>query len=265
MICGTLADMSSARSVSSTIWKFIVGLLVALLIVLFAAEFGLRWFIGNELRSSFEAQAAEDGVTMTEDPTISFGATPLILSAVRGVVPEVEVTTPSTLQITGQEILGQPEAHVVLDDLDISDRDNPVAARMVTTTEVPEEFLLATIQQSMEANNGGGLIEISDVTSNPAQGTLDIEFNGGAAVLNLLPAPVDGQLTFEASGGSLFGFDLPSQVTDLITAGLREGVNDQAHGFRIDEFEVVEGGARLKLSGEDVALSEVADPQLTQN
>lgn len=68
--------MSSARSASSTIWKFIVGLLVALLIMLFVAEFGLRWFIGNELRSSFEAQAAEDGVTMTEDPTISFGATP---------------------------------------------------------------------------------------------------------------------------------------------------------------------------------------------
>ncbi|WP_042620638.1 LmeA family phospholipid-binding protein [Corynebacterium marinum] len=257
--------MSSARSASSTIWKFIVGLLVALLIMLFVAEFGLRWFIGNELRSSFEAQAAEDGVTMTEDPTISFGATPLILSAVRGTVPEVEVTTPSTLQITGQEVLGQPGAHVVLTDLDISDRDNPVAARMVTVAEVPEEFLLATIQQSMEDGGGGDLIGVSDVTANPAEGTLDIEFNSGVAVLNLRPTPVDGQLTFEASGGSLLGFNLPSQVTGLITAGLQEGVKEQAGQFTIDEFEVIDGGARLRLSGENVALSEVADPRQTQS
>ena len=265
MICGTLADMATARSVSSTIWKFIVGLLVALLILLLAAEFGLRWFIGDELRSNFEAQAAEDGVTLNEDPTISFGPTPLILSAVNGMVPEVEVTTPSTLQITEQEILGQPGAHVVLNDLDISDRDNPVAGHMLTTAEVPDEYMLATIQRSMEEGNGGGIVQITDLTSNPAEGTLDVAFNGGAAVLNLIPRPVDGQLTFEAGGASIFGIELPGQVSDLITAGLREGVNEQAHGFTIEEFEVIDGGARLRVSGEDVPLNEVTDSQLPQS
>lgn len=265
MICGTLAYMASARSASSAIWKFIVGLLVALLILLLVAEFGLRWFIGNELRASFEAQAAQDGVTLAKDPTISFGASPLVLSAARGTIPEVEVTTPSTLQITGQEILGQPGAHVVLNDLRISDRENPVAGYMVTTTEVPDDYLRAVVQQSMESENGGGLISITDVTSNPSGGTLDVEFNGGAAVLNLTPQPVDGQLTFEAAGGSFLGFNLPTQVTDLITASMRDGVTDQAAGFTIEEFEVIEGGARLRLSGENVPLSEVADTQLQQN
>lgn len=247
----------------SSVWKFLVGILVALLVLVLVAEFALRWFIGNELRSSFEEQAAADGVTVQEDPSISFGATPLVLSAVRGIVPDVEITTPSTLQVTDQDVLGQPGAHVTLTDLDIRDRENPVAAHMVTTTEVPVEFLLATVRKSIqEEGAGGGIIQVSDLRANPAEGTLDLEFNGGAAVLNLIPRPVDGQLTFEAAGASLFGFALPQQVSDLITRGLQEGVREQAGEFRIDAFDVIDGGARLRLSGENVALSEVAETPL---
>lgn len=257
--------MASARSASSAIWKFIVGLLVALLVLLLVAEFGLRWFMGNELRTEFREQAAREGVELTEDPTVSFGATPLILSATRGNIPEVEVTTPSTLQVTGQEIIGQPGTHVILNDLLISDPDNPVAGRMVATTEVPDEYLLAVIQQSMEEENAGGLLQITGITSDAAAGTLNVEFNSGMAELNLSPTPVDGQLTFVATGASLFGFDLPGQVTDMITASLREGVAEQAAGFTIEEFTVIEGGARMRLSGENVPLSEVGNPQLQQS
>ncbi|GAB3695416.1 LmeA family phospholipid-binding protein [Corynebacterium nasicanis] len=244
-------------------WKFLVGVLVALLIVLLVAEFGLRWFIGSELRASFREQAAADGVTMEQDPTISFGPTPLVFSAVSRTVPNVEVTTPSTLQVTGQEILGQPGVHVTLTDLDISDTSDPVAAHMVTVTELPSEFLLATVQKAMrEEGADGGLVQVSDLTASPDAGTLDVEFNGGMATLNLIPHPVDGVLTFEAAGGSLFGFALPAQVTALITQGLQQGLQEQAGDLRIDTFEVIDGGARLQLSGDNVALSQVADTQL---
>ncbi|RSZ64496.1 DUF2993 domain-containing protein [Corynebacterium hylobatis] len=235
---------------------------MALLVLLLVAEFGLRWFMGNELRTEFREQATREGVELTEDPTIAFGATPLILSAPRGTIPEVEVTTPSTLQVTGQEIIGQPGTHVVLNDLLISDPDNPVAGRMVATTEVPDEYLLAVIQQSMAEENAGGLLQLTGVTSDVAAGTLNIQFNNGMAELNLSPTPVDGQLTFVAAGASLFGFDLPGQVTDMITAALREGVAEQAAGFTIEEFTVIEGGARMRVSGENVPLSEVGNPQL---
>ena len=254
--------MASARSASSAIWKFLVGILVALLVLLLVAEFGLRWFMGNELRNEFREQAAREGVELTEDPTVSFGTTPLILSATRGNIPEVEVTTPSTLQVTDQEIIGQPGTHVVLNDLQISDPDNPVAGRMVATTEVPDEYLLAVIQQSMEEENSGGLLQITGITSDAAAGTLNVQFNGGMAELNLSPTPVDGQLTFVATGASLFGFDLPGQVTDMITASLQQGVTEQAGGFTIEEFTVIEGGARMRVSGENVPLSEVGNPQL---
>ena len=42
----------------------------------------------------------------------------------------------------------------------------------------------------------------------------------------------------------------------------QQGVQEQAGDFRIDAFDVIDGGARLQLSGENVALSEVADTQL---
>lgn len=254
--------MASARSASSAIWKFIVGILVALLVVLLVAEFGLRWYIGNELRSSFREQATHDGVTLDEDPTVAFGANPLVFSVVSGIIPHIEISIPSTLQITDQEILGQPAAVATLTDLDISDTSHPTAAHMVTTAEVPDEYMLATIQHSMRENNADGFIQISDLQSNPEESTLDVSFNNGIAVLNLVPTPVDGNLTFKAVGASLFGFNLPGQVSDAITQGLQQGVQEQAGDFRIETFEVVDGGARLTLTGTDVALSQVADAQL---
>ena len=259
-----------ARSTSSTIGKFVLGLLVAVLILVLVAEFGLRWFVGKELRDGFRAEAQEQGTTLSEDPTIAFGASPLLVSAVRGVIPEVEITTPSTLSITqGElpEITGSPAAHVELTDLRISDPDNPVAAHMVTTTEVPEDYLLATIQRSMAEQQSGaegmgalvqGLIQVTDLTANPAGNTLDVEFTDGAATLNLTPVPVDGRLTFEATGASLFGFDLPEQVTDMISRGLAEGVTDQNAQVNIDTFEVIDNGARVVVSGENLNLNAIA-------
>jgi len=259
-----------ARSTSSTIGKFLLGLLVAVLILVLVAEFGLRWFVGKELRDGFRAEAQEQGTTLSEDPTIAFGATPLIVSAVRGVIPEVEITTPSTLSITqGElpEINGSPAAHVQLTDLRISDPDNPVAAHMVTSTEVPEDYLLATVQRSMAEQQSGtegvgalvqGLIRVTDITANPAGNTLDVEFTDGAATLNLTPVPVDGQLTFEATGASLFGFDLPEQVTEMITRGLAESVTDQSGQVRIDSFEVIDNGARVVVSGDNLNLNSIA-------
>jgi len=85
-----------------------------------------------------------------------------------------------------------------------------------------------------------------------------VEFTDGAATLNLTPVPVDGQLTFEATGASLFGFDLPEQVTDMITRGLAESVTDQSGQVRIDSFEVIDNGARVVVSGDNLNLNSIA-------
>lgn len=260
-----------SRSTTSVIWKVIVGFLVAVLVLLLLAEFGLRWFIGNELRSGFRENAEQSGVVLEEDPTIGFGATPLVFAAVSGNIPEVEMTTPSTLVVNRQgeipEISGAPAANITLSDLNISDPQNPIAENMVTTTEASEDFLLATVQRSMAEQSGEGmggqlvqeLIQITDIRSNIADGTLDVEFTNGAAHLNLRPVPTDGQLSFEATGASLFGFTMPEEVTRVITNSLQQGLAEESADLSIDAFEIIDGGVRIQVSGTNVNLSDVAD------
>lgn len=237
--------------------KFLTGLLVAVLVLLLVSEFGLRWFIGNQLTSAVEEQAREEGVALTEDPKISFGAYPLVFSVPGGTIPSVTVDIPSTLQISGTEILGQPSMNLQLDELRITG-DSPVAGHMVATTLLTDEYLTAVVKQSM-AQDGTGLVEVTGVRSNTAENALDVEFAGGLADLQVRPVPVDGRLNLDIVSGSLFGIGLPQQLTDVITMALREGVDDATQGFRVDEFTVIEGGSRLTVSGDDVALSEVAD------
>ncbi|RNE48975.1 LmeA family phospholipid-binding protein [Corynebacterium alimapuense] len=270
-----------ARSRSSVLWKIILGILVTLLVLMLVAEFSLRWLFGNQLRESFNAQAEESGVSLSEDPTISFGSTPLIFSALSGSVSQMEITTPSTLSITnpgGEDaapvIEGDPGANILLENLDISDLDNPVAGQMVVTTEMPEEYLLATIQQSLAEENQSSdgasqllqnLIQITDVNTNVEAGTLDVEFSGGVAELSLRPVTTNDQLSFEASEAAIFGISLPDQVADVITNGLDSSIAEQTGGLNIGTFEIIDGAVKITITGENVNLNEIADSaSLTQ-
>ncbi|AKK07759.1 DUF2993 domain-containing protein [Corynebacterium testudinoris] len=259
---------------SSLVWKFLVGILVAILVVLLVAEFGLRWFIGNQLRDGFREDAQANGVAVTEDPSISFGATPLVFSVLTGNVKSVDIDTPSTLEILHQdalpEIKGQPAAHLSLTDLSISDPNNPVAASLRAVSEVPDDYLLATVQISMAEQMDSGdtnvgaqlmqqLIKVTDITSNPSENTIDVEFTDGAAQLRLRPVPQDGALSFEAMGATLFGFDLPEQVTTMITDSLKQSLSEAtSEGMRLDNVEVLDNAVRLTLTGNNVRLSEVS-------
>lgn len=261
-----------AKSTASVLWKILVGVLVTVLILVLIVEFGLRWFIGNQLREEFDAQAAESGVVVEEDPTISFGASPLVLSAVTGTVNEVTVTTPSTMRIsyptgdaTRPEVNGQPGAVIDIRDLRISDLDNPVAGQLTTTTELPEDFLLAVIQEEAAAAQGGDggflqdLLAITDLTANPAESTIVVEFSRGLASLTLRPVTEGGQLSFEATDAALFGFGLPGEVADGISAALRSGVDEQVGNMRIEEFTVIDQGVRVRIAGENIPLGELSE------
>lgn len=266
-----------AKSTGSKIWRVLVGILVLLLVLLVVAELGLRWFIGNQLRSTFEADAQEQGVTLEEDPSISFGATPLVFSVLGRNIPQMEMTTPSTLQIeypdgpnSIPEVNGSPAAMVNITDLDITDPNNPVAGTMNTTTEIPEDMILAMIQQSTAASQEGSdptdfgaaivqeLVKVTDVSTQPDTNTLDVEFTGGAAVLSLEPRVENGELLFQATNANLFGFDLPEQVTGMITSALEKGMQDATGDMEITEFTVIEGGIRVSIRGENLPLSELS-------
>ena len=48
-----------AQKKTSLAWKILIGVLVAFLVLILLAEFGLRWFMGNQMKDQF-AQAAKD-------------------------------------------------------------------------------------------------------------------------------------------------------------------------------------------------------------
>lgn len=266
-----------AKSRGSQLWKILVGILVALLILAIVAELGLRWFIGQQLRGSFEQQAQEQGIALEEDPEISFGASPLLFGLAGGNISQVDVTTPSTLEInypdgasSVPEIDGNPAATVNLEGLDISDPNSPVAQTMVTTTEIPEDMVLAMIQRetagamgdSQDTDFGTAILQqfirVTDVTAVPENNSLDVEFTDGAAVLSLEPVLTDTGLSFQVRGTELFGIELPEQVSEMITSALERGVQDAAGDMEITEFSVIDSGIQVSIRGQNVPLGDIA-------
>lgn len=255
--------------------RVLTTVVVILLILLLVAELGLRWFVGRELRTQFADQATAQGLSVREDPTISFGATPLLLGLATGTVGQVTVDTPETVQITypggagtAPEILGTPQAQIILEGLGIRDTENPVAETMVVSTFLPDELLLATIEQELAASNQGQardlagllvqqLVQVTAIVSDPATQSVAVEFSDGAARMQLHPTAVDGQLSLEITDSQLFGFGLPGDISRAITEGMSESVASVGGDLQLDRVEVVEGGVQVDLRGHNVNLRDL--------
>lgn len=263
--------MGVAKSKGSSIPKILITIIVLILLLLLVAEFGLRWFLGDKLKDQFAAQASEQGLRVEEEPSVTFGATPLLFDIARSSISKVSVNTPDTLAITypggageAPEILGTPESTITLEGLNISDSDNPVAESMNLTTFATDEFILATVQREMSTQIGGSesndfaqqlmqeLIQITGVTSDPERGAVEVEFTGGVAGLTLRPVVDNGQVSFEVLDSQLFGFGLPAEVSTALTQGLQSSVDQVAGGLQVGNIEVQDNGLSIQLTGQNI-------------
>ncbi|PMC67936.1 LmeA family phospholipid-binding protein [Corynebacterium aurimucosum] len=252
--------MASSKSPASTAWKIFIGVLVTLLLIILLAELGLRWFLGSQMKSQFTQSAKEQGVETSEEPEVSFGASPMVFGLLNGKIPQMDMKTPSTLKIEGTTITGQPAADVHVEDMTLS--KEPVAGTLRASTTVPDQFLLASFQKAIAEQSGydalGNLV-VTAITANDAEDDLEVEFAGGLATLSLKPEARDGKLAIDAKEASLFGFDLPEQATSAISNALAEGMEEQLAGQQLT-FESVDVGAgelTLTLIGHDVPMSEL--------
>ena len=149
----------------------------------------------------------------------------------------------------------------------------PVAESLRLTTELPNDFVRAMLNQQLQQQIGDSfladVITVSDVTSNEDAGTFTIVFTSGAAGIELQPVMQDGQLTFQARSTELFGFSLPDDVAQAISSAMSEGVAQEATGgMRVEDFTVIPGGLRVSVAGSDVNFAELQQmqqaPQLEQ-
>lgn len=252
--------MASSTSRAATAWKIFIGVLVALLLIILLAELGLRWFLGTQMKDQFVQSAKDQGVEASEEPEVSFGASPMIFGMLNGKIPQMDMKTPSTLKIEGTNITGQPAADVHVEDMTLS--KEPVAGSLRASTTVPDQFLLASFQKAIADQSGydalGNLV-VTGITAHDAEDNLSVEFAGGLAELALKPEARDGKLAINAEKASLFGFDLPEQATTAISDALAEGMAEQLAGQQLT-FESVDVGAgevTLTMVGQNVPMSEL--------
>ncbi|MCF4005800.1 DUF2993 domain-containing protein [Corynebacterium uropygiale] len=263
------------KSTSSRAIKFLVILVVVLVILGALAEFGVRHMIRSSFRDDVMHHAQEAGVENPEEPNISFGASPVLFSLITKKVPHVDMTTPDTSQVSWPggpndlpEIKGQPSSAVTLDSVDISNSEAPIAEHLRISTTLGDDYLKAVLQQSMA---GGGsqddyaedviqsLFRITGVTSNAEEGTITIEFTGGATSMTLKPFAQNGRLAFEITRSSIFGLNLSEDVNRVIGEDLSEGFAESAQeGLRIEDAAVTADGLQLTMSGQNVNLHDIS-------
>lgn len=253
-----------------TAWKVIVGILAVLLVLLLVAEGGIRMFMANQITSEYSAgaeSASESGeAAEPAEPKVSFGPQPVIFGLASGKLPHIEIETPSTLVVNGDEIYGEPASHVLMDNMRYGSGD-PIADSLRLDTELTNDLIRAILNQQLREQMGedsflSGIITVSDVNTDPEAGTIHIAFSGGAASLDLKPITEDGQMRFEATGTKLFGFDLPDEVAGALSDAMQQGMEDQGAGqLRIEDFTVVPGGVRVTMAGENVNFNDLQQMQ----
>ena len=253
--------MAAKKSGGSLAWKIVVGVLVALLIIILIAEFGLRWFISNQMTEEFKNSAKEEGIEATEDPSVSFGGSPLLFGLMRGSISQMDMTTPSTLQIEGSQIKGQPASEIHVEDMS-TDADNPVAGFLRATTTVPDDYLLASFQKGISDQSGSetiGNMVVTEITANDQSDELEVKFGGGLASLSLEPSAHDGKLEINATEASIFGLSLPEQATSAISDALQDGMSEQlvANDMQVESVDVGDGKLTLTITGTDVPMNDM--------
>lgn len=253
--------MAAKKSGGSLAWKIVVGVLVALLVLILIAEFGLRWFIDNQMTEEFKNSAKEEGIEVTEDPSVSFGGSPLLFGLMRGSISQMDMTTPSTLQIEGSQIKGQPASEIHVEDMS-TDADNPVAGFLRATTTVPDDYLLASFQKGISDQSGSetiGNMVVTEITANDQRDELEVKFGGGLASLSLKPTARDGKLEINATEAAIFGLSLPEQATSAISDALQDGMSEQlvANDMQVESMDVGDGKLTLTITGTDVPMNDM--------
>lgn len=263
-----------AKGKSAT--KILIGIVVVLVVLVFAAEFGLRWFLKNQI-SSFPEIGGEQS-------SVSFGSTPVLAGILRGEINHLEINTPDTTTIGADgTVNGQPQTHMIIEGLPLSQDPLSSIRSLTIDTTLSDDFLLAQIQNGMkesqpqiEATNPddfaglasqflSNLIKVSDFTSHPDRDSFDVEFNSGAATLTFQPKLVNGSLTFEATKANLLGFDLPESVSQAITESLSGGFDEfSQQGLSVRHATVVEGGLKLTMAGENLPFDTLNELESTQ-
>lgn len=257
-------DARPKRSGSKAL-KIILGILVGILVLFMIAELALRYYISDQIKTSF-ADSVPAGAVVTDEPKVKYSAKPLLFGVATKKIDKVTVEVPSTLTSRGGVVEGNPAATMDLRGFTLT--SEPVADQLTLTTDLPNQYVREILQselsKAMNEAEGGELsiyneiVTVSDVDSKPSNDSFEITFSNGALSVELQPHMENDQLFFTAVATRIVGIKLPDVVSEIITGALRSAMEEQVVGpLAVKDFKVLPDNFRITLSGSNVNLGEL--------
>lgn len=248
---------SSKRSSSVKVLPTVLGVIVVVAIIAVIGEIGVRMFVSKQIAEGYRTSMQQQGITVNEDPEISYGSNPVLFALASKNLPELTMTTPNTLEVnnpealSGQpEIKGDPASEIYMTNVDLNNREDPTAENVRINVTVPSELIQALINR----DSGARITKLAPLA---AENAFNVEFSSGIATSKVQPVVNGGNISIKLVGGSLLNLNLDGLAkwigdnTDTLLS------YDIGHGLTVEEATVTEGGLALTLSGANLPLSTV--------
>lgn len=262
----------SSKSQGRKIGTIVIAIILILAIIVGLLEALTRKNIANEIREEIGTNATG------EQADVSFGSNLLLLSYFTGTIPQVEINTPSTVQITypdGQaypEVTGTPKSKISVTDLK-KEGDTEVAGTVRLETTINDDYIQAQLQREFSLALGGesttsddaltsftnsflqSLVEVTSVSTDAGADTMTVELNDGLATITLTPSVENGKLTFNDVQSTILGLELPTEVNEALATAISSGVQLDDAGLSYEKAEIQDDGIFVVISGTNVVFN----------
>jgi len=266
---------SSARAPKkkSSVGKVLLIILLVLVLLVVAAEFAARWYMKDQIVQGLEKQASANNLQLEEDPSVSFGLSPVLMGMATQNLQQLDMTVPSTLNISHEDgdeskpvVTGNPEVKFHGKHIKIQNQGQDVIiGDLAMNTAVPAEYILAqAIKGTQEQNSGDGsfvqqAIKLTGIKPVPDEQVLEMEISGGLATLKMKPVVENGELKMQAEGGEIFGLSLPQQFVDSIQDSLNSSTSESGPGgLKFENATVTDEGLAVEMHGTNVDMNELS-------
>lgn len=238
---GTGAGRRPGRTVG-----IVAGIVAILLVVgLIGVEFGLRNSIKQQMNQEISA-------TLGSPAEVELGARPVLLSYFSGTLGSVRITTDGS---PAEGATGPAPAIDIRAEGVRSEGEVTYVQSLTGTAFVSDEAMTAAAAADQGGGDSllGGLIQVQDIVSDPAAGTLRVSISGLAEAV-VTPRLVGGNLEMAPEQASIFGFELPAGLLGGAVSMMDSTLADMPEGVQFTAVNVVPGGMTVELAGSDVVL-----------
>ena len=220
-------------------------LVVFLLAGAVGLEFGVRSAIKNDLRD-------EITTSLGSTPEVELGPQPVLLSYLTGSLGSIHITTDG---VPAEGATGPVPAIDITAEGVRTEGDLTYIDSLSGTAFVSDQTMAAAAQSEGTAADSllGGLIQVQDIVSDPASGTLRVSISGLAEAV-VTPRLTGGQLELAPEQATVFGFQLPASLLGGTISMMDSALADLPDGIQLTGVRVVEGGMIVDLAGQDVVL-----------